>query len=322
MSGPGPHPSSGSDDHTKDREAAPAREASTADERLLLLQRLREAREKKGWSLEDLSDHTRISLHVLSGLESGDFHIVEAPSMRAFLRLYARHVGVPVEEVISVFPEPKTLVEIPPPEEADRSIPIVPRSRVPWRTVLRVGAVVAILAGVWWWAPWSRREPSPRNAARPAEHVPDTALAARQRSDSLAGLAYSDTMSSAAAGSLPAEPIGEPVLRPIAPPMATSTSASIRRPPLAAAQELVRQLTIKANDTVWVQLAGKDSSIIYDAIMTGGIQQQWTVTDTIHVVIGRWWATEVMLDGRAVEVPHGSRDATSFLCTPSGISRR
>jgi hypothetical protein len=81
-------------------------------------------------------------------------------------------------------------------------------------------------------------------------------------------------------------------------------------------------MTLRATDTVWVQLSKTDSSVIYDAIMTSGIQRQWTVAETLRVTIGRWWAAELLLDDRLVEMPHGSRDATAFLCTPSGIRRR
>jgi|GEM_PF-1510490 len=288
--------------------------APSDDERLLLINHLREARERKGWSQEDLSDRTRISLHVLSGLESGNFDVVEPPCLRAFLRTYARHVGVPVEEVNAVFPEPRAKVETPPEGEEDRSIPIVARSRVPWGTIFKVVVVAAALAGVWWWQPWVRREP----VARPAPHL------ASGRADTSAG--RSDTTDTLTAnlgtGSAPADtslPTGEPVLR----PLATLPAVDVRLPPQPALGPRVETMTLRATDTVWVQIVQGDSTVIYDAIMTPGIQRQWKVQDTLRVTLGRYWAVELLLDNRKVDVPRvGTRNTAYFLCTPSGLARQ
>jgi len=293
-------------------------DGAPSDERLLLIQRLREAREKKGSSVEDLSDRTRISLQVLTELESGNFEIVEPPSLRAFLRMYAKDVGVPVEEVRSVFPEPKTPVENPPEGETDRTIPIVPRRRVPWGTLLKVALVAAFLGGLWW---WPRQKPSPRRQTQRATETVDTSRAVAPPTDSLGAASHQDSVASATAAESMAEQDQEPVLRRLVPPSATVVPPAARRPSSSSSPWSAERMTIRATDTVWVQLARADGSILYDAIMTRGFRRQWTVSDTIRVNIGRWWAAQVMLDDRKIDVPHGSQDPGSFLCTPLGISR-
>jgi cytoskeletal protein RodZ len=66
--------------------------------------RLREARERRGLSLREIADATKISARSLEALERND--IVRLPGgifSRAFVRAYALHVGLDPEETISEF---------------------------------------------------------------------------------------------------------------------------------------------------------------------------------------------------------------------------
>jgi cytoskeleton protein RodZ len=81
--------------------------------------RLREQREKKGYSIRDIADKTKIPLQVLEGLESGDHSFLPAPVfVKGFLRSYAREIGLSPEEVLAEYnqqttrPEPGVMVPI------------------------------------------------------------------------------------------------------------------------------------------------------------------------------------------------------------------
>lgn len=66
--------------------------------------RLREARERRGLSLREIADATKISARSLEALERND--IARLPGgifSRAFVRAYADHVGLDPEETISEF---------------------------------------------------------------------------------------------------------------------------------------------------------------------------------------------------------------------------
>lgn len=66
--------------------------------------RLREARERRGLSLREIADATKISARSLEALERND--IARLPGgifSRAFVRAYAVHVGLDPEETISEF---------------------------------------------------------------------------------------------------------------------------------------------------------------------------------------------------------------------------
>lgn len=67
-------------------------------------QDLRRARERRGLSLEQMAEQTKISASLFAGLERGD--LSRWPSgifRRAFVRSYAETVGLPAEETVARF---------------------------------------------------------------------------------------------------------------------------------------------------------------------------------------------------------------------------
>ncbi|MBE0645129.1 MAG: DUF4115 domain-containing protein [Bacteroidetes bacterium] len=66
---------------------------------------LRREREAAGLTLEDLHERTRISLKNLRLIESGDFPSIPQTYVRAFVREFARTIGLDEEETISAYNE-------------------------------------------------------------------------------------------------------------------------------------------------------------------------------------------------------------------------
>lgn len=64
---------------------------------------LRNHREKKKISLEEISTSTRISLRFLEAIERGNFTILPVVYIRAFLREYAAYVGLEPAEVLATY---------------------------------------------------------------------------------------------------------------------------------------------------------------------------------------------------------------------------
>ncbi|MEW5722796.1 MAG: RodZ domain-containing protein, partial [Thermodesulfobacteriota bacterium] len=80
--------------------------------------RLREKREELGFSLREVSEKTRVPLHVLENIEAGDATGLPAPVfVKGFLRSYAIEIGLSPEEVIQEYkfhnPEADTGVAVP-----------------------------------------------------------------------------------------------------------------------------------------------------------------------------------------------------------------
>jgi transcriptional regulator with XRE-family HTH domain len=81
--------------------------------------RLREAREKQGFSLTDVERQTRIPRQYLQALEADQFGILPAPVYaRGFLRNYARFLGLDENELLMGItlgdPQPSVLPIVPP----------------------------------------------------------------------------------------------------------------------------------------------------------------------------------------------------------------
>ena len=54
---------------------------------------LKELRESRKISLEEISERTKINIQYLQAIESGDFGDIETPYLRLFLRAYAEEIG-------------------------------------------------------------------------------------------------------------------------------------------------------------------------------------------------------------------------------------
>lgn len=54
---------------------------------------LKELRESRGISVEEISERTKINIRYLQAIEAGDFDLIEIPYYRLFLRAYAEEIG-------------------------------------------------------------------------------------------------------------------------------------------------------------------------------------------------------------------------------------
>lgn len=102
-------------------------------------EQLRQAREARGWSLEEVAQATRIRLRYLRALEDGDWASLP-PRVYAigFLKLYARQLGLDPNALLAVLPP----VSPPPPavSEEEPQAPAAPvRAAPPAPAVPRTG---------------------------------------------------------------------------------------------------------------------------------------------------------------------------------------
>lgn len=91
------------------------------DEGNPLAGQLRQAREARGKTLEQVHQQTGISLYVLRSLEAGEFAVVEPVYIRLALRAYAENLGLNATCMVRQFaaigypPPPLPLTASPPP---------------------------------------------------------------------------------------------------------------------------------------------------------------------------------------------------------------
>jgi helix-turn-helix protein/uncharacterized protein DUF4115 len=130
---------------------------------------LRREREIRGISLKEIADATKISKRFLEAIERNDHRTLPAPVFtRGFVREYARYVGLNAEEMVNRYnfaaanddriekpPQVEKYATVPPRDitpkpKPKRGIP-APYARVN-RNAISLFVLVALLAGVAWWA--------------------------------------------------------------------------------------------------------------------------------------------------------------------------
>ncbi|MDY7040021.1 MAG: DUF4115 domain-containing protein [Chloroflexota bacterium] len=114
---------------------------------------LRETRESKRLSLEQVEEAIRIRLKFLQALEEGSYATLPTPvHVRGFLRNYAQYLDLDVEEVLALY-EDETSQEEKPPEPGLFNPADIALSTTTWLRLDRVFAVLIILAivlvGAW-----------------------------------------------------------------------------------------------------------------------------------------------------------------------------
>ena len=80
---------------------------------------LKQQREAKGLTIDDLFQRTRINIDFLRAIESGQFDVLPETYVRLFIKKYAQEVGLNVEEVLAEYdknaPKKETPQPLPPP---------------------------------------------------------------------------------------------------------------------------------------------------------------------------------------------------------------
>lgn len=114
---------------------------------------LKQAREKLNLSLEDISIATKINVKFLQAIEEGDFNFLNQVYVRAFIRSFAKQVGLDPEDCIKKY-EQSTLpdeVQLASQKPAEVTVPVAgvrfpEKKSINQSTVLVVISIVIILA--------------------------------------------------------------------------------------------------------------------------------------------------------------------------------
>lgn len=118
---------------------------------------LRRARERADLSLEELSQRTKIQLHLLEAMERGDFaHVPGGLFARGFLRAYAKEVRLDPEAVVADYLEeyqpqpvaaPGTVTEV---NDVPRDVILAQTDEgaFSWRKVWPMAAIAVIVVGI------------------------------------------------------------------------------------------------------------------------------------------------------------------------------
>jgi cytoskeletal protein RodZ len=268
---------------------------------------LRQAREQRGVTLQDLAVATKISARVLECLERNDpSKLPGGIFSRAFVRAYAREVGVDAEAAVARFvaafpeasgademPSTTSAVEVESFEQRRHAVTIAAR-------VLGVAVLVAVAGFVVYYAgfmPGAKRaepaavQPPAPQAVSPAPAPPRSPLPAPSAASSEAAAVPAAEGVQDAAVPPPEEP--EPALPAAAEPL----PAEARQPGAASTASAPLAVLLSTTGDCWLSVS-VDGTRMPSRMMTAGERIEFTVQRSITMTAGNAGVLAVTLNGK------------------------
>lgn len=269
---------------------------------------LRQAREAKGSTLAEAEIDTRIRARFLEALESGDFAAFPGGDVqvRGFLRIYARYLGLPPDQVLARYDAEVHGVEVAPPAAPAEVAPSAPPASAPTRPMTFAPSSAPT-------RPMTSTSPSvPVSASRPRWLTLDRLL--------IGGIGLIVVLAIAAGGRYLWTHRGEGKT---AAPLATtkSTGASLSPSPTVT-QTLVAAtpafpaspqggvtLTLEATEHVWARVS-TDGSKVFEGMLAVGQNRTWSGQEVIVVETGNGAGLQVTVNGQ----PQGRMCGRAEVC--------
>jgi cytoskeleton protein RodZ len=295
---------------------------------------LKQERERKGVTLEDISLTTKIGTRMLRALEEGHFDQLPGGIFnKGFIRAYARCVGMDEEQAIADYLVAAGVTPSAKKSENDEAPILEPPSReenpatagLPWGTFAVVLLIVAL--GFAGWGFYSREsEKEASGSAAPAQNTtaanpPSTAPAATAEQPQPEPKPAESGDSSAA------------TLKPIEPPVATAApsqptaSPAVSPAPQTSAESQARLavpsnapllLVIKAREDSWLSIS-VDGEIVTRALLTAPAQKSVRAQNQIVIKAGNVGALDFEFNGKKLPTQGDYGEVKSLTFSATGL---
>jgi cytoskeleton protein RodZ len=248
---------------------------------------LRAARERVGWTLQELAPPLHIRLEYLQALEAG--HISALPSNAyalGFLRTYATALGLDPDDTARRFKAEAAAVN----EKTELDFPVpVPQRGVPAGAVALLGVLLAVGA----YAGWYRLSGEGRLPAETTMQIPlHLAPLAEQA-------VRPSTAPVVAAAPVPAKaPVVQEAEAPAAPAISpTSAAAAVPVPPVPDGQSDQPRILIRVSADAWLQVRDRAGPVLLTRILHPG--ETWEVPPKPNLLLttGNAGGTDLVVDG-------------------------
>jgi cytoskeletal protein RodZ len=275
---------------------------------------LRQAREQRGVSLRQIAERTKISVLALEALERNDISRLPGGIFtRAFVRSYAREVGLDSEDTVrrfvARFPDasaeeaPRTYIANPEHIEVDEP-PTFGRAwrAVAWSMPLLLGVAYFGFGGrLPWWGDAARQPaskavelqhpavpPPPSTMPAPAAASPIPPDAAASPASAVTG-APGDASGAPASEAVPAvsQTAPPPAGAAATPPVAAAT------PPALAPGEF--RVTLSAREACWVSVR-MDGAGVYSGLLRPGERRDLAVHGQVSLTVGNAGAFNLLIN--------------------------
>jgi len=255
---------------------------------------LRQAREKRGISLQQVSVTTKISARVLDALERNDpSKLPGGIFSRAFVRSYAREVGLEPELVVAnfvaAFPEESGAEDMPSATTAEDAETFQSRRRVATTLVrLLVISLVVVVLGLIYVTMWgSKAKPAPRASESGAVQLLRPPAATQQATPAPAGPIQPE------AATVPEQATAPP--SPSTPPPPDVTAGGPVDSAVGQGAPLV--VGIVASDLCWLSVT-VDGNRFLARNLQAGERLEYRVRTRMTMIAGNASALAVTLNGK------------------------
>ena len=265
---------------------------------------LKQAREKKKLSLEQIASQTRIQEHHLQALESEDFANLPAKVFaKGFVRSYAKALGLDEEEAIQCFLETSgTFYDQSQPEQNQPHVQVkleaAPRQSMNWNLV--VAALVVIAAGaVWYGLPKQQETPMALPEPEISSPVETTQEPKPPLPDPQKSVVPIRPIESVPQSTPPAPVPTQPTPKPIPPPPVEPIPPTSPAPPgVEITADGSHTLEIEATQLTWV-VVKSDKQAPNEALLQPGQHKTWKANKQFLVTLGNAAGVVIRLNGQS-----------------------
>lgn len=284
-------------------------------------ERLRMAREQRGWSSADVAGRLKLPASLIGRLESDDYRgLTQGVFLQGYLGSYARLVGVPVEQAASVAAAHTQAAPLVATGTISRSRYLFDRYSVS-ATYLVLTAIIVVPAV--WLATHGGLE---QNLARTTPLDPPPGIATAQQDVATAttddvsasGKAGSEAVAAAAptesapSASPPATKPVEQTQAPVVASMTPFVSAPNSTPAPAAADAPstpidtggagAHTLSLKLSQQSWVEIIGADGRKLEYSMLAAGSEHSYRSDGPVSVRLGNAQGAVVRSDGNVIDL--------------------
>jgi len=295
---------------------------------------LKQERERKGVTLEDISLTTKIGTRMLRALEEEHFDQLPGGIFnKGFIRAYARCLGMDEEQAIADYLVATGATPSAKKSENDEGPILEPPSReetpatagVPWGTFAVVLLIVALGFAAWgFYSRESEKEasesasPAPRaTAANPPSTSPPATVEPPQH-----GQKPAESADSSATTSHPIEPpvatavATQPIPSPAVSSAPATSANSQPRPPVPSNAPLL--LIIKAREDSWLSIS-VDGEIVTRALLTAPAQKSVRAQNEIVIKAGNVGALDFEFNGKKLPTQGDYGEVKTLTFSATGL---
>jgi transcriptional regulator with XRE-family HTH domain len=243
---------------------------------------LRQQREEKNVSIEELATRTRIAVRFIKLIEENQFDQLPNPvSAKGFLRSYARCLGLEEAPILNRFSQVAQPSEPLAASSTDEKVPSYIQRKQPDHLPFPLWAALAVVGVIVLFLVLSFLMPKNKEAAPPPP--PEEIL--------------SDDPIPPEPSPIPPPPEGEGAASPEPSPPAPTPSSIANPAPSQAEPSVPLVLLVEARESSWVH-ATIDGTEIKEALLQPGESVRWEAREKFLLTVGNAGGVRLLLDGR------------------------